>query len=167
MKKLLLYYTSAKEARPATAGVVEQPRKAISRLFVIYCLIAGFATGVNIVVATWLRVRLQLWVWLATGLGYGSGMMVNFVLNKYLNFASKGRTFLKQARTFFVVALIGLGLNSLLMEVFVNALHMVWMLALTLSIGITMFWSFWGHNTMTFQGGFRAFLSQKLKRNHH
>jgi putative flippase GtrA len=144
--------------------LVEHPPKRLSKLFVIYCLIAGFATGINIVVATVLRVRWHMWVWSATALGYGSGMLLNFLLNKYLNFAGKGRTFLKQARTFFVVALIGLGMNSLLMEFFVNILHLVWLLALALSIGITMFWSFWGHNAMTFKGGFRAFISQRLKR---
>jgi putative flippase GtrA len=144
--------------------LVEQPPKRLSKLFVIYCLIAGFATGINIVVATLLRVRWHLWVWLATGLGYGSGMLINFLLNKYLNFASKGRPFLKQARTFFIVALIGLGMTALLMEFFVNVLHLVWMLAMTMAIGITMFWSFWGHSAMTFKGGFRAFFSQRLKR---
>ena len=85
-------------------------------------------------------------------------------MNKYLNFASANRSTLGQVRTFFIVAMIGLGMNSLLMEFFVQVTHLKLNMAFVLSIGITMFWSFWGHNAMTFKGGFRAFISSHLKR---
>jgi putative flippase GtrA len=138
--------------------------KAAARLFINYVIIAGFATGLNYVVLRLLREKLHLYVWLSAGLAYGSGMIANFLLNKYLNFASGSRSILGQARTFFIVALIGLGLNSILMELLVQGFHLPLTWAFVISVGIVMFWSFWGHNAMTFKGGFRAFISQRLKR---
>jgi putative flippase GtrA len=144
--------------------LIKEPRKRVSRLFVNYLFIAGFATGINYILLKLLRERFHLFVWLSAGLAYGSGMLVNFLMNKYLNFASANRSTLGQVRTFFIVAMIGLGMNSLLMEFFVQVAHLKLTMAFVFSIGITMFWSFWGHNAMTFKGGFRAFISQRLKR---
>jgi putative flippase GtrA len=142
----------------------EQPKKATSRLFLNYVVIAGFATGVNYVMLRILREKVHLYVWLSAGLAYGSGMVANFLINKYLNFSSGDRSILHQARTFFIVALIGLGLNSILMEILVQGFHVRLTPAFVLSVGTIMIWSFWGHNTLTFQGGFRAYLAQKFKR---
>jgi putative flippase GtrA len=148
----------------------ERLGKALSRfykkyeLFLNYVVIAGFATGVNYVVLRLLREKLHLYVWLSAAVAYGSGMFANFLLNKYLNFASGDRSILGQARTFFFVALIGLGLNSLLMEFLVQWIHVPLTPAFVLSVGCVMMWSFWGHNALTFKGGFRSFLSQRLKK---
>jgi putative flippase GtrA len=149
--------------------VINKLRETVARLFFTrrffnYILIAGIATLINYIMVRLLREGLHLYVWLSSGLAYGSGMLFNFLINKYLNFASADRSTLGQARTFFVVAMIGLGFYSLLMEFFVQVTHMELTEAFVLSIGITMFWSFWGHNAMTFKGGFRAFISQRLKR---
>jgi putative flippase GtrA len=140
----------------------EKPRKGVPLLFFNYVWIAGMATVVDTGVLVLLRVKLGLYVWLSAALGYGCGMITNFLLNKYLNFASSARSILKQARTFFIVAIIGLGMTALLMELFVQALYLKLLVAKALSILIVMTWSFWGHHTLTFQDGIRKFIARRF-----
>lgn len=143
---------------------VQQSQKSLRWLLVNYVWIAGIATFVDTGILVLARVKLGLYVWLSAALGYLCGMAANFLLNKYVNFASKDRSILRQARTFFIVASIGLALTSLLMELLVQKFHLRLLVAKAISIGIVMFWSFWGHNTLTFQGGIRQFVAKKLNR---
>ncbi|MCX6641355.1 MAG: GtrA family protein [bacterium] len=134
------------------------------KLFVNYLWIAGLATLVDAGILVILRVKLHLYVWLSAGMAYACGMTTNFLLNKYLNFASDNRPFLKQARTFFVVAIIGLGLTAGLMEFLVQVTHLKLLVAKAISVAVVMFWSFWGHEQLTFQEGIRSYLSCRLTR---
>ncbi len=138
------------------------PSRRTIRLFLNYIWIGGFATVIDTGALILFRVKFGLYVWLSAGLAYICGMATNFLLNKYLNFSSESRSFLKQARTFFVVASIGLVMKALLMEVFVHAAHMRLLVAQVVAVGIVMIWSFWGHHRMTFQGGIRSYMSDRL-----
>ncbi len=141
-----------------------KPQKSLRWLLVNYVWIAAIATFVDTGVLVLMRVKLGLYVWLSAALGYLCGMATNFLLNKYVNFASKDRSILHQARTFFIVASIGLALTSLLMELLVQKLHLPLLIAKAIAISIVVFWSFWGHKTLTFQGGIRQFVAKKLNR---
>lgn len=142
----------------------DKPSRGLFALIVNYVWIAGLATLVDTGVLVFLRVKMGLFVWLSAALGYGCGMAANFLLNKFVNFASKARPILSQARTFFIVATIGLGLTAALMEVFVQVFHLRLLIAKGVSIVIVFGWSFWGHHTLTFKGGIRSFVSRRLKR---
>jgi putative flippase GtrA len=139
-----------------------RPDRRIIRLFLNYVWIGGLATVVDTAALVFFRVKLGFYVWLSAGLAYLCGMVTNFLLNKYLNFASKDRHILKQARTFFIVASTGLCLKALLMEIFVQVVHMRLLIAQACGVALVMLWSFWGHHTMTFKGGIRSFVVAKL-----
>ena len=140
------------------------PSRRTIRLFLNYCWIGGFATVVDTGALVLFRVKFGLYVWLSAALAYLCGMATNFLLNKYLNFASNSRSFVKQARTFFIVATIGLALKAGLMECFVQVVHMRLLVAQVVAVGIVMVWSFWGHHRMTFRGGIRSYMSKRLTR---
>jgi putative flippase GtrA len=141
-----------------------RPSKTVIKLFMNYLWIGGFATLVDTGALVFFRIKLELYVWLSAGLAYICGMFSNFLLNKYLNFASTNRSFVKQARTFFIVATVGLFIKSLLMEAFVEYGQMRLLIAQVFAVSIVMMWSFWGHHTMTFQGGIRSYVSDKIIR---
>lgn len=140
------------------------PSRRTIRLFLNYIWIGGFATVVDTGALVLFRVKLGFYVWLSAALAYCCGMITNFLLNKYLNFASDNRSFLKQARTFFIVATTGLAMKAALMELFVQVVHMRLLVAQACGVGIVMIWSFWGHHRMTFQKGIRSYLSNRLNR---
>jgi len=139
-----------------------RPDKRVIRLFLNYIWIGGLATVVDTGALVFFRVELGLYVWLSAGLAYLCGMVTNFLLNKYLNFASESRSFGKQARTFFIVALIGLAMKAGLMELFVHVVNLRLLVAQVVAVGIVMIWSFWGHHRMTFRGGIRSYISDRL-----
>jgi len=141
-----------------------KPSRRVIRLFLNYIWIGGFATVVDTGALVFFRVKLGLYVWLSAGLAYLCGMITNFLLNKYLNFASEARSFLRQARTFFIVASLGLVMKALLMEFFVQTVHMRLLIAQFVAVAIVMLWSFWGHHKMTFRGGIRSYMSHRLDR---
>ncbi len=141
-----------------------KPSKRLIRLFANYVWIGGLATVVDTAALVFFRVKLGLFVWLSAALAYVCGMTTNFLLNKYLNFASEARSVLRQARTFFIVASIGLGMKALLMEWFVQSLKMRLLVAQGVAVAIVMLWSFWGHHQMTFKGGIRSYMSERLRR---
>jgi putative flippase GtrA len=136
--------------------------KGTTRLFVNYVWMAGVATVVDAGMLVVARTKLGLYVWLSSALGYSFGMTTNFLLNKYFNFGSKARPILHQARTFFIVALVGLGLTVALMEIFVHLLHLRLLIAKGLAVGLVMCWSFWGHHKLTFREGIRSFIAERL-----
>jgi putative flippase GtrA len=140
------------------------PSRRTLRLFLNYCWIGGLATVVDTGALVLFRVKFGLYVWLSAALAYLCGMATNFLLNKYLNFASNSRSFVKQARTFFIVATIGLTLKAALMEFFVQVVHFRLLIAQAVAVGIVMVWSFWGHHRMTFRGGIRSYMSKRLNR---
>ncbi|TKJ41478.1 hypothetical protein CEE37_02645 [candidate division LCP-89 bacterium B3_LCP] len=140
------------------------PSRLTVKLFLNYIWIGGLATVVDTFALLVFRVKFGMYVWLSAALAYACGMATNFVLNKYLNFTSKERHILKQARTFFIVASIGLCLKALLMEVFVQVVHMRLLIAQAFGVAIVMIWSFWGHHKMTFRGGIRSYLSDRLNK---
>lgn len=141
-----------------------RPGKRVIKLFLNYVWIGGFATVADTVALVIFRVKLGLYVWLSAGLAYLCGMTANFILNKYLNFASDSRSFLRQARTFFIVALIGLLMKAVLMEILVQVVHLRLLVAQAVAVSIVMFWSFWGHHKMTFQDGIRSYMSQTISK---
>jgi putative flippase GtrA len=139
-----------------------RPDKRIVRLFLNYIWIGGLATVVDTAALVVFRVKFGLFVWLSAALAYLCGMVTNFLLNKYVNFSSEDRPILKQARTFFFVATTGLCLKAVLMEIFVQVVHMRLLVAQVFGVGIVMIWSFWGHYTLTFQEGIRSFITSKF-----
>jgi len=141
-----------------------KPSKRVIRLFANYVWIGGLATVVDTGALVFFRVKLGLFVWLSAGLAYICGMITNFILNKYLNFASDERSVLRQARTFFVVATVGLAMKAGLMEVLVQVLHIRLLIAQAIAVAVVMLWSFWGHHQMTFKGGIRQFMSTRLQK---
>ncbi|MBU1882445.1 GtrA family protein, partial [bacterium] len=121
-----------------------KPSRRLIRLFANYLWIGGLATVVDTGVLKLLYQNLGIFVGISSGIAYVCGMITNFLLNKYLNFSSEDRSVLRQARTFFIVATIGLAIKVGLMVIFVEVLSLRWLLAQVIAVGLVMLWSFWG-----------------------
>jgi putative flippase GtrA len=71
-------------------------------------------------------------------------------LNKIFNFKNKSKKIAQQFGLFAIVALIGLGLNQLIIWLLVEFGNLWYMSAKLISIVIVMLWSFYGHKKLTF-----------------
>lgn len=133
----------------------------VSKLFIVYVALAGFATIVDFAVLFIMTSVFNIWYLLSATISYFCGMLTNFTLNKVLNFKNKSKFLFRQFLLFSVVALIGLALNNLILFVLVDIVKTriniapeydkIWLFfAKCVSVFIVMFWSFIGHKKITF-----------------
>ena len=120
------------------------------KLFAFYIVFAGIATVVDFAVLAGLVELASLNYLYASAISYLCGMITNFTLNKFLNFKNKSKEVFTQFLLFIIVALIGLGLNQLILYVSVDLIGIHYLVAKIISVGIVMFWSFFGHKKLTF-----------------
>jgi len=82
--------------------------------------------------------------------GYCCGMVTNYTLNKIYTFKNTSTRIGLQASVFALVALVGLGLNQLIIWSLVEFGGVYYLLAKVVAVGVVALWSFWGHKRFTF-----------------
>lgn len=120
------------------------------RLFIGYVFFAGIAAFVDLGLLFSLTEFIGLHYLTSAVLAYMCGMITNYSLNKVFNFKNKSKKIIQQFGLFVFVALIGLGLNQLILWLLVEFVGVWYMLAKLISISIVMFWNFYGHKKITF-----------------
>jgi putative flippase GtrA len=119
-------------------------------LFFGYIIFGGIATLVDIGLLYCLTEYVNLWYFYSAFISYMTGMVANYSLNKYYNFKNQSKNILPQFGLFAAVALIGLGLNQVIIYSLVEFVGLWYILAKIISICIVVCWSFYGHKKFTF-----------------
>jgi putative flippase GtrA len=122
-----------------------------SRTFFTYIIFGGLAT-----IFVWGIFYLSTYTFeynylLSTLLGFSVGSIVNFSLNKYINFKNRYQKIKYQFALFLVIAIIGLGISFFIMWNFVGVLHFDKMISRILTTGIVLIYNFLGHKYITFR----------------
>lgn len=115
-----------------------------------YAFYAGIATVIDIGVLYLLTQYFLIYYLLSAAISYVCGMITNYSLNKYLTFKNTSKRIGPQFGLFLIVALIGLGLNELIIFLLVEYYDLWYIYAKVVSVCIVMFWSFIGHKKLTF-----------------
>ena len=143
--------------------------------FLLYLAISSIAAGVNLGVGFYLYAVAGLSAGglyiFSVAVGYLTGMLVNWSLNRVITFPRSGRRRLAELRTFFVVAMIGLVLTVVLAGVFRSTLagpvaHLIASIGQVsapsaetvgqvMAIGLVAIYSFLSHKWLTFARGIR------------
>ena len=92
---------------------------------------------------------------LASACGFVVGALVNYVLNYRYTFRSKRRHH-EAISKFFTVALVGLGLNTLIMSLAIGILFLHYLLAQVVATGLVLIWNFSGNRWWTFREAINA-----------
>lgn len=85
-----------------------------------------------------------------SGAGFAFGAVVNYFLNYHVTFKSKKAHGHAMPR-FFSVALVGLGLNTLIMIAGVELLRLHYLISQFIATGIVLLWNFIGNRFWTFK----------------
>ena len=120
------------------------------RLFMGYVLFAGFATLVDLALLYSLTEFFHFWYLYSAVFAYFMGMVTNYFLNKYFNYKNKSKQIVMQFGLFAIVALVGLGINQLVLYSLVEFAKFWYMSAKVVAILIGLIWSFYGHKKLTF-----------------
>jgi putative flippase GtrA len=87
----------------------------------------------------------------ASAVGFAVGATINYFLNYFLTFSSNIPHHLGMAK-FFTVAVIGLGINSLIMVITVDFANLHYLLAQVTATFLVLAWNFTGNRLWTFRG---------------
>ncbi len=120
------------------------------RLFFGYVFFAGLAALADIGLLFLLTNFFGVWYFYSAIFAYIAGMLVNYLLNRRLNFRNKSRQVARQFGVFAMVAVAGLALNQAVLYLLVEYAGLWYMFSKTIAVFIVMFWSFYGHKKLTF-----------------
>lgn len=86
---------------------------------------------------------------LASGVGYAAGAGINYLINYHYTFASQ-QSHLQAMSKFLSVAVVGLTLNSLIVEVATEKLQLHYLVAQVIATGLVLMWNFFANRVWTF-----------------
>jgi putative flippase GtrA len=100
---------------------------------------------------TWaLKDLLHLNAYFSNTCGFSFAVVVNFILNKIWTFKDQSDQYFKQFRSFLIISLIGLMLNTCFLFVFHEKLALNFYIGKAISTVLVFFWNFFANAFFTF-----------------
>jgi len=132
--------------------------------------VGSFATFVNIITRYLLSEYVILQYYISITIAYLIGMLLSFTFNKIITFEKGKRRQYQEARTFVIIALIGLILTNIFSYLFVVIIQYligdklnqssIRTFSHILSLSFVSIYGFLGHKYITFRGGIREFITK-------
>ncbi len=94
--------------------------------------------------------KLNIPKYVANAIGFTSAATTNYFLNRVWTFQSKNPEVMVEFTEFFLISLIGLGLNTLLLWILVSKFKVNFYLAKVFAIGFVTIWNFLANAFITF-----------------
>lgn len=94
--------------------------------------------------------KLKLNKYVANGIGFLFAATSNFLLNQFWTFEDKNPDDLIQFSQYLSIALVGLGINTLVIYLLVNKKEMNFYLAKLIAIAVAILWNFTANYNFTF-----------------
>jgi putative flippase GtrA len=118
-----------------------------------FFLIGCFSTLIDIGLLYVFTEYAGLWYIYSATVSYSCGMIVNFLLNKYLNFRDTSRNYLRQFFFFALVSMSSLALTLGVLYLAVEICSINYLLGKILAVIIAFFWNYFGQSRITFHVG--------------
>ena len=126
----------------------------LSKAFFIKFLKFGFVgfTGVFVDFGiTWFaKEKLRIQKYVANAIGFTTAATTNYFLNRIWTFHSTNPKVMVEYAEFFVISLIGLGINTLVLWLLVRWFKMNFYVAKLFAIGVVTIWNFFANAFITF-----------------
>ncbi len=118
----------------------------------LFIVSGGTAAGTSLLLFYIFTNLLHIWYLIASTLSFILSVFVGFYLQKFVTFddTTKGQSS-KQMALFFMVSMINLGINIILMAIFVSGFTINQMLAKVLTLGILACWNFFVYEKFVFK----------------
>ena len=110
--------------------------------FIKFCVV-GFSGMVIDFGITWLlKEKIKLNKYIANSSGFIAAATSNYVLNRLWTFHSQNEHITTEFFSFLIIALLGLGLNNLIIRLFSDKLKYNFYLSKIIAIGVVTLWNF-------------------------
>jgi putative flippase GtrA len=121
------------------------------RQFLKFAVVGAIGAVVDMGVLVILKEYFGLNVYLARAISFTCAVLNNYTLNQRWTFSDLEKRHSRQLVQFFVVSVIGLGLNLILMYIFHGILGLHYLIATCLAILIVLIWNFFANRFWTFK----------------
>ena len=119
--------------------------------FLKFGAVGIIGVGIDFLVTWFCKEKIGLNKYLSNALGFSFAVVNNFLLNRYWTFGTDTQPLAEQFLKFVLIAVIGLGINSLLLFLMLRFLKLNFYLSKLLVIGLVFFWNFSMNYLFTFQ----------------
>ena len=100
---------------------------------------------------TWLlKEKAHLYKFIANAIGFVVAATSNYILNRVWTWQSLSPDIASEYLKFFCVSLLGLGLNTLILDLLHSKIHWNFYLSKVGATGVVMLWNFFANNFFTF-----------------
>jgi dolichol-phosphate mannosyltransferase len=118
-----------------------------------FFLIGLFSTIIDIGFLYLLTQYFGIWYMYSATISYTCGMVVNFLLNKHLNFQDTNRDYLRQFCSFALISMSSLALTLGILYVTVEIFSINYLVGKIIAVIIAFFWNYFGQSRITFRLG--------------
>lgn len=126
--------------------------KAFLLKFLRFCIVGVSGTVIDFGL-TWLcKEVFKIPKFIANAIGFVVAATNNYILNRIWTWGSTNDQVGVEYTKFFVVSLIGLGINTLILYIFNEKLKWNFYLSKVFATGVVMLWNFFANNFFTFAG---------------
>ncbi len=146
----------ASEGDRKITGFIDTVRRAFGGGFFVRYLVVGAIVFVVDVGLFQALNAAHAALWVATSVAYTVGVVVHFILNKYVNFRAFDRTIFAQARTYLALQVPMLLLTTAVVETCSLAFHLTPLVSKAISIAVNLPIGFLSHRYLTFSKGITA-----------
>jgi len=116
-----------------------------------FFLIGCFSTLIDIGLLYFFTEYFGIWYIYSATISYTCGIIVNFLLNKYLNFRDTSRNFLRQFSSFTLVSMSSLALTLGVLYLAVEIFSINYLLGKIIAVIIAFSWNYFGQSRITFR----------------
>ena len=118
-----------------------------------FVVIGIISTLLDIGLLYYLTEYLNVWYLLSAAISYSCGMVVNFLLNKFLNFKDTNHHYLYQFATFALISSTSLAITLGIIYAAVALFSANYLIAKILAIIVSFAWNYLGQSRITFSLG--------------
>ena len=127
----------------------------MKRQFIRFLMVGALATTIQYLILILLVRSLSFDAVIASGIGFIIAAITNYHINYHFTFHSNRRHH-EAATRFFIVAMLGVLLNSLVMSIAIGLLYLHYLFAQTLATVCVLFWNFTLSRLWTFNDAIRV-----------
>lgn len=120
--------------------------------FLKFCIVGSLGLGIDFGLTFLTKEKARWNKYVANSIGFICAATSNFYINKFWTFQDTDPDQLIQYSKFILIALIGLGINNLIIYLLINKRQMKFYWAKLVAVGVVVMWNFIANYNFTFTG---------------
>jgi dolichol-phosphate mannosyltransferase len=121
------------------------------RQFIGFAIVGSIAAGIDLGIMYILTEYLGIWYFYSAIISFSIAIIVNYILNKFLNFKDTDSRIGRQFGMFMGITFVGLIVTQIILYILVTFLSVWYMLAKASAICIVTFFNFYAQRRLTFK----------------